>query len=157
NLDMPSYRSLHCLRGLFSLVCFGAFLASGIAGDATKDGEPLPEGALMRLGSLRWRHGEPITFLALSEDGKTLVPASQDSVLRLWDRETGKEIRRFVPPEEAKGKGNPRPNTYMQGLTRAAMSRDGKLLAVVLTYSIQLWEVDTGKALRKFKCPNNGV
>src|SRR5450755_903400 len=138
-------------RHLLILVVLGVALASGHAGDAKKpakdsDGNALPDGALKRLGSLRWRHGESITFLALPADGKTLVTAGHDSVLRLWDRATGKEIRRFVPPADAMK--DLRVTPYMQRLTRAAMSQDGKLLAVALPSNlVQLWDAESGKPL----------
>ncbi len=148
---------------MLAWLALGVALANAFAGDAKApgkdaDGNALPDGALKRLGSLRWRHGEPITFLSLPSDGKTLITASQDSVLRLWDRETGKEIRRFVPPATPNVKGFAPVHVYMQGLTRAAMSRDGKLLAVALPGNVvQLWEVETGKALHQIKSPPNGV
>jgi len=136
-----------------------AFASTAIAGDAGKqDADALPDGAVQRLGSLRWRHGDPITFLAYPPDGKTLLTAGQDAVLRLWDRDTGAEIRRFVPPANPKAKGAPRSSTYLQGLTRAALSKDGKLLAVSPRDDlIQLWDVQTGTALRQIKGPVNGA
>jgi WD40 repeat protein len=46
----------------------------------------------------------------------------------------------------------------MQGLTRAALSSDGKLLAVVLPSNfVQLWDVETGKPLHQIKSPTTGV
>jgi WD40 repeat protein len=156
---MPGKQTLHLAVAL-ALATFAVAWDHGHAGDGKKpvrDSDALPEGALKRLGSLRWRHGEPITFLAFPSDGKTLLSASQDSVVRVWDRHTGKEIRRFVPPAEPNAKAVVR-NIYMQGLTRAALSKDAKLLAVVLPSNmIQLWEVETGKALRQIKSPGNGV
>src|SRR5688572_5285918 len=58
-------------------------------------GDALPEGALARMGTVRWRHGDNVTFVAFTKDAKGVVTASQDGVVRLWDRDTGKEIRRF--------------------------------------------------------------
>ncbi len=160
---MPGKRLSHHVRGALALAALGLAFAGGYAGDAKKpakdlDGQALPDGALQRLGSLRWRHGEPITFLAFPPDGKTLITAAHDSVLRLWDRETGKEIRRFVPPADPKAKALAPVHVYMQGLTRAAMSKDGKMLAVVLrSNAVQLWDVETGKALQQIKSSVNGV
>ncbi len=159
---MPGKRTIQRLRGTLALLIFGVAFACGYAGDTQKPANvaknALPDGALRRLGSLHWRHGEPITFLALPADGKTLVTATHDAVLRLWDRETGKEIRRFVPPADPNAKALTPVHPYMQGLTRAALSRDGKLLAVVLPSNVaQLWDVETGKTLQQIKSPANGV
>jgi WD40 repeat protein len=151
------------LRAVLALAMLGLILSSGYAGDAKKpakdaDGSALPDDALQRLGTLRWRHGEPITFLAFGADGKTLVTATHDSVLRLWDRETGKELRRFVPPVDPNAKGAVPVHVYVQGLTRAAISKDGKLLAVALPRNfVQLWDVETGKALQQIKTIGDGV
>jgi WD40 repeat protein len=159
---MPRTRIVQSCHVALVLALLGIASAGSFAGDAKKprkdaDGDLLPDGAVARLGSMRWRHGEPITFIAAPPDGKTLITAGQDTVLRLWDRETGKELRRFVPPVDAGAKGVPQ-NTYMQGLTRAAMSRDGKRLAVILANNVvQLWETESGKALRQVKTTVNGV
>ena len=145
------------IQHALALVVLGVGLTGGNAGDAKK-ADALPDGALQRLGSRHWRHGEPITFIAFPSDGKTLVTATHDAVLRLWDRETGQEIRRFVPPADASAKAPVPVHLYMQGLTRAAMSKDGKVLAVVLPSNVvQLWDVETGKALCQAKSPMNGV
>jgi WD40 repeat protein len=56
-------------------------------------GDPLPPGALARMGSERFRH-RAATSLAYSPDGKTLVTAGYDGV-RLWDAATGTLRRRF--------------------------------------------------------------
>lgn len=57
-------------------------------------GEPLPEGALFRFGSARWRHGAKITNSALSPDGKRLATVARFSVV-VWDLETGKRLHEF--------------------------------------------------------------
>src|SRR5262249_10882735 len=68
------------------------------AATADRYGDPLPAGALARLGTTRWRHGAPITFVAFGPEGQTLITAGQDNTIRLWDLATGKEIRRFAWP-----------------------------------------------------------
>ena len=70
-------------------------------------GDPLPAGALARLGTTRWRHGANITFVAFGPDGKTLITAGQDNTARLWDLASGKEIRRFARPQPAEIKPPP--------------------------------------------------
>jgi WD40 repeat protein/beta-lactamase regulating signal transducer with metallopeptidase domain len=83
--------------------------APEVKAPATADlhGDPLPAGALARLGTTRLRHGAPITFVAFGPEGKTLITAGQDNTARLWDLATGKEIRRFARPKAAEI--NPRP------------------------------------------------
>jgi RNA polymerase sigma factor (sigma-70 family) len=58
-------------------------------------GDPLPPDALMRLGTNRLRHSSVVTYVAFLPDGKSLLTASEDGAIRLWDLESGKEIRRF--------------------------------------------------------------
>src|SRR5690242_13991092 len=58
-------------------------------------GDPLPEGAVARLGTLRWRHGDAVLALAFSPDGQFLATGSRDGLARLWECKSGKELRRF--------------------------------------------------------------
>ncbi len=80
--------------------------APEVKAPATADlhGDPLPAGALARLGTTRWRHGANITFVAFGPEGKTLITAGEDHTVRLWDLATGQEIRRFAQPKPAENK-----------------------------------------------------
>jgi WD40 repeat protein len=54
-------------------------------------GDPLPPGALARMGSIQLRHRQAsVTF---SHDNKTLISAGADRIVRTWDVSTGKELR----------------------------------------------------------------
>src|SRR5262249_48801702 len=69
-----------------------------------RQGDPLPKGALARLGTLRFRHRAPVTFVGFSHDSRVLLSAGKDNLLRAWDPTTGRElwrrevdVRRDVP------------------------------------------------------------
>jgi RNA polymerase sigma factor (sigma-70 family) len=53
-------------------------------------GDPLPAGAVARLGTLRLYHGKQVDRIALSPDGAWVVSMTREGN-RLWDARTGKE------------------------------------------------------------------
>ncbi len=64
--------------------------------DATRQrndvyGDPLPPGALVRLGSMRFRHGTQAHSVACSPDGQ-LIASGGFQTLRLWEAQTGKPL-----------------------------------------------------------------
>jgi WD40 repeat protein len=145
-----------------------AVLGAGQAQEGAKsaatdrNGDPLPAGALARLGSLRWRHAEPILFVAFVQDGKALLTGGQDQVFRLWNRATGTEIRHIDMQANPQGKsGKPRPVAMpwtQQAQVIASVTHDGKTLAVYLpSMEILLWNVDTGKEIRRFRPPQSPI
>jgi RNA polymerase sigma factor (sigma-70 family) len=65
-------------------------------------GDPLPENALARLGTIRFRHGETIGKIVFSLDGKMLASGGMNAEVNalrntvcIWDRASGKLLRRF--------------------------------------------------------------
>ncbi|QDT47689.1 translocation protein TolB [Symmachiella dynata] len=52
-------------------------------------GDPLPEAALLRMGTVRFRHPSSIVDMALSPDDKAVVTFEDDIIV--WDAATGKE------------------------------------------------------------------
>ena len=66
--------------------------AIATTGDTRTDslGDPLPEGARLRLGTLRFRHPSSVAELALSPDEKTVVTLNRRHLV-VWDTVTGKE------------------------------------------------------------------
>jgi len=130
-------------------------------------GDPLPEGALVRMGTLRWRHKSNVNYVAYLTDGKSIITADGDQTIRLWDRETGKEIRRFTKPEK-KGSGseadieeNARQAMMVWGggaqNMSVALAPDGKTLAAVYGSSVQFWDVGSGKPSGEIKGPAEGI
>jgi RNA polymerase sigma factor (sigma-70 family) len=99
-------------------------------------GDPLPKGALARLGTVRLRHPEGIEAVAFSPDDKTIACAAGHKFVSLWDRSTGQEKGRL---EEASGQ-------------TLAFSPDGRVLATAGGKQVELWDVATGKRLRQLAC-----
>src|SRR5262249_34706869 len=136
-------------------------------------GDPLPAGARARLGTERWRHSDTIAFVAFLPDGKQVVTASNDGSIRLWDRDTGKVIRRFDRPARSSTKPLPGNDQVQQmrmarlallnilhGGTRgfhAAVAPDGKTLAALLeNNTVQMWDVATGQPRQPIAGPPTG-
>src|SRR5262249_49470281 len=92
------------------------------AARADPDGEPLPEGALARLGTRRWRHDSPAFFVGFARQGRQLITARSGAtswcaschlhpfeettielpervkgICGVWDVGTGREVGQFGP------------------------------------------------------------
>ncbi len=101
-----------------------------------KTGDTLPFAAIKRLGTTRFRHGSRIMALAYSPNGRILAAGGGDDPVRLWDTDTGKEIRTVK-------------ETWA---TAVAFSPRGSVLATAGAFKvIRLWEVATGKEYNKLE------
>jgi WD40 repeat protein len=98
-------------------------------------GDPLPKGALARLGSMRFRHAGLSDFVLL-DGGKTILTAGSDRVLRFWDSASGKQTRTV----ELQGQSGPG--------RIVTLSPDGKILAAHDGGNIFLWAVESGKEIK---------
>jgi WD40 repeat protein len=80
------------LAGTLVLLGFDWADAAAVAA-AGRDlyGDPLPEGAVARLGSVRFRSPDgSVSGLHFSADGKTLHTVGGDATLRVWETSTGR-------------------------------------------------------------------
>jgi WD40 repeat protein len=142
---MSPYRVFPILTvSLICLVCkFQAQADSAPAKSVHTDayGDPLPPGALLRLGTVRWR--AQAHFVAFLPDGKTLLTVDDDcisaGIVRFWDIAAGKEISHIQTPGSL-----------------LALSPDGKTLALNsygVSDAIVFVSVPTGKEVRRLVEP----
>jgi WD40 repeat protein len=99
-------------------------------------GDPLPQEAISRLGTVRLRHGQFPTFVRFTADGKGLISQAFDGV-RIWEVATGKQLH-ALPQKETGGWGN----------AQASLSPDGKLLATASESGLRLWDAATAMPVR---------
>lgn len=119
---------------LVLLVAPAGFLRSEPPARTDPFGDPVPEGAIARLGGVpRFRTGW-VRSLIYSPDGKTLLSADGNNV-QFWEAGTGKQLRRWSADGE---------------VTAAAWSADGKRLATAGPTSA-IRDPETGKVLHKFE------
>lgn len=101
-------------------------------------GDPLPKGAVARLGTIRLRHEPGIIAIRFSNDGESVLSVGYDLTVRAWDVKTGagREVMKL--------------EKELNGPLCAAWSADGKLLAVGWHDGpVHLYDVETGK--RRFR------
>jgi WD40 repeat protein len=82
--------------------------------------------------------------VSFSPDGKTLATGSYDRTIKLWNVETGQEIRTLTG--------------HNGSVYTVSFSNDGKTLATGSWDStIKLWNVETGKEIRTLSGHNGSV
>ena len=103
-------------------------------------GDPLPPGAVARLGTIRWRHAGLTTAVQFAPDGRSLFTMGHDG-LRVWDAATGRSVHRLE-------------NRDGRDLNPAILSSDGKRVVTIdqnrKENLLRLWDVPTGRLLREF-------
>ena len=83
-------------------------------------------------------HTGPAQAVAASPDGKLALSGSFDGTVRLWDMESGKELRRFAGHDG-------------QWVLHVAFSPDGRqALSSGADNAVRLWDVATGQEVSRF-------
>jgi WD40 repeat protein len=114
-------------------------------------GDPLPEGAVARLGTSRFWLGGKARCLAFSPDRKLIAAGGNRSIcpeegpgrIFLWDAGTGKLVRMIVG--------------FELPVRCLAFSPDGRTLAASSGSLAGLWDVATGKIVRHFPEHESGI
>jgi WD40 repeat protein len=135
-------------------------------------GDPMPEGAVARIGTDRLVHDNTVLDVAFSPDGRMLAAANHEAV-RLSDAATGKALARFTARvssfnhvaflprskflvaqsyeghilfwELTPGQGRPLRGPTTDKYSYFALFPDGKRLAFVREGTIRLWDVRSGE------------
>ncbi|MHB8736878.1 MAG: WD40 repeat domain-containing protein, partial [Terriglobales bacterium] len=101
-------------------------------------GDPLPPGAVARVGTVRWWCGYNYRPVVYTPDGKSLALCEEVGIVRFLDVTTGKELRRIEPPDNCD--------------ILFALAPDGKTGVTGSTDAgalLRLWDVSAGKELRQ--------
>ncbi len=100
-------------------------------------GDPLPQGAIARLGTVRFRHPGVVHAVALTAECKLIAAANDDwSMIIIWDRVTGRKLH------EIAADSRPLPPLHLR------FSADGERLYAALQQGrdrkMHAWDVETG-------------
>ncbi|HEV3261095.1 MAG TPA: WD40 repeat domain-containing protein [Gemmataceae bacterium] len=98
-------------------------------------GDPLPAGAVARLGTVRLRHNGALA-ISFSQDGKRLISAWAGAI-RFWDATTGQELQHFDLPRCS--------------YDLIALSADAKTAALCDGETIAIWDLRAAKELHRLR------
>lgn len=109
-----------------------------------RSGDPLPAGAVARLGTTRFRHQGAVRFVGYSADGGVVITLTGQG-LHFWDARTGKEVRKLpVKSSTSRYPFRSGPSVLLSG--------DGKTLVLGADDGdCTVIDVATGKTRREFK------
>jgi WD40 repeat protein len=132
-------------------LCFGAGKKGPTAARKLVDlyGDPLPQDAIARLGSVRFHHPGGVNAMAFATDGQAILAVGYDNEgpsCRIWETDTGKTLTRFDLN---------RKSSLMA--TCAAFALNGKAVVFGRGEVIEVYDRATGKLLRTFDKHNNNT
>jgi RNA polymerase sigma factor (sigma-70 family) len=105
-------------------------------------GDALPEGAKLRLGTVRLRQGQPTYDAVFTPDGKTVIVGDGGGGIVFWDVATAREVRRLHHAQNV--------------ISALAITPDGKRLAAGQGQIVDLWDIASGKMVQH-KVTNKGI
>ncbi len=81
-------------------------------------------------------HKAPVRAVAVTPDGKRIASASHDCTVKVWDGDTGQELRTLE-------------HGFNQKVVAVAITPDGKRVASASGPQVHLWDIDSGKEVRR--------
>jgi RNA polymerase sigma factor (sigma-70 family) len=117
--------------------------AERLVARADRSGDPLPDGAVARLGTVRFNHGDGLNALYFAPGGKRILSEGQGS-LRLWEAATGKELGQFATAKPSFD-------------DQTALAPDGKTMIFLNqendSDAVRVWDLAQGKEVRVVPLP----
>jgi WD40 repeat protein len=110
-----------------------------------RNGDPLPAGAVGRLGTTRWRHVDDrgISWVRFSADGGTVLSVGSEGSVRCWETATGRERWHFGVEG---GDGD-----------QVVITPDGRVVVSWTGHVIRVWDPAAGKLLRELQVEGEEV
>src|SRR5438477_647341 len=103
-----------------------------------RHGDELPQGAVARCGTARFRHPGPLKAVAVSRDGKVIALARNNGSIALLDVASGKQVGLL--------------NGHTTAVRSLVLSGDGKtLLSLGSDQTLRRWDVTTRKERRSLR------
>jgi WD40 repeat protein len=89
--------------------------------------------------TLRPGYSDSVNGVALNGDGRRAVSASDDHTLKVWDVDSGREVRTL--------------EGHSDSVNGVALSGDGRrAVSASRDHTLKVWDVDSGKVLTSFNC-----
>ncbi len=95
----------------------------------------LPKNVSRIFGYPRLRHGDEVTGVAYSPDGKRLISSSKDGTVKIWDLANGRELITY--------------RQHHEPVRSVAIAPNGKFVVSAAGNEVHVWNPENGKLIRK--------